>query len=108
MITGVMASGKSTTAQALAERWVARPGTSEHQLGLAVDINGAVYDVYLWLEENSWKYGFIFRWPADKKDSTGCEEDLTVLRYVGSEYATAMQQRSLCLEEYISYLASQG
>ena len=54
------------------------------------------------------KYGFIFRWPADKKDSTGCEEDLTVLRYVGGEYATAMQQRSLCLEEYISYLASQG
>lgn len=38
----------------LAEQWVARPGTSEHQLGLAVDINGAVYDIYLWLEENSW------------------------------------------------------
>lgn len=61
-----------------------------------------------WLRTNMGKYGFIFRWPADKKDSTGCEEDLTVLRYVGSEYATAMQQRSLCLEEYISYLASQG
>ena len=42
-----------------------------------------------------------------KDDYTGCSEDYTVIRYVGSDNATAMQQRSLCLEEYISYLNSQ-
>lgn len=61
-----------------------------------------------WLRTNMGKYGFIFRWPEDDEDYTGCAADLTVLRYVGSENATAMQQRSMCLEEYISYLASQG
>ena len=61
-----------------------------------------------WLRSNMGKYGFIFRWPEDAQDYTGCETDLTVLRYVGSENATAMQQRSMCLEEYLSYLASQG
>lgn len=53
------------------------------------------------------KYGFVFRYPEDKEDYTGCTGNLTVLRYVGSENATAMAQRSLCLEEYITYLARQ-
>ena len=46
--------------------------------------------------------------PSDKEEYTGCTEDLTVIRYVGSGHATAMQQLSMCLEEYVSYLASQG
>ena len=53
------------------------------------------------------KYGFVFRYPADKEDATGHIADYTVLRYVGSVHAEAMQQRSMCLEEYISYLNSQ-
>lgn len=53
-------------AATLAQQWVAEPGTSEHQLGLALDINGATYDIYLWLQENSYKYGFIFRYPGNK------------------------------------------
>ena len=61
-----------------------------------------------WLRSNMGQYGFVFRYPADKEDFTGCQEDLTVIRYVGSAHATAMQQRSMCLEEYIDYLASQG
>lgn len=88
-------------AQALAERWVARPGTSEHQLGLAVDINGAVYDVYLWLEENSWKYGFIFRYPAYKTDITGIEGEVWHYRYVGKEAAQEIYEQGICLEEYL-------
>lgn len=44
-----------------AGKWVAIPGTSEHQLGLAVDIKGNTYDVFAWLQENSYKYGFIFQ-----------------------------------------------
>ena len=59
-----------------AEQWVAVPGHSEHQLGFAVDINGATYDVYLWLQENSYKYGFIFRYPGSKTDITGTAEEV--------------------------------
>ena len=51
-----------------------------------------------WLRNNMGKYGFVFRYPADKEDYTGCTEDLTVIRYVGSGHATSMQQLSMCLE----------
>lgn len=51
-------------AEEMAKQWVAVPGYSEHQIGLAVDINGATYDLYFWLQENSYKYGFIFRYPG--------------------------------------------
>lgn len=61
-----------------------------------------------WLRAHMGEYGFIFRYPEDQEDYTGCYGDYTVLRYVGSEHAVAMQQRSMCLEEYIGYLASQG
>ena len=47
----------------LAEQWVALPGYSEHQLGFAVDINGATWDVYLWLQENSYKIRLHFPIP---------------------------------------------
>lgn len=84
-----------------AEQWVAVPGYSEHQLGFAVDINGATYDVYLWLQENSYKYGFIFRYPGDKTEITGVAEEVWHYRYVGVEAATEMYERGLCLEEYL-------
>lgn len=92
-------------ARAEAAQWVAVPGYSEHQAGLAVDINGATYDVYFWLQENSWKYGFIFRYPGDKTDVTGVAEELWHYRYVGREAAGEIHERGLCLEEY---LAEQG
>lgn len=69
--------GKSKSeAKKLAEQWVAIPGTSEHQLGIAVDINADTTkssndDVYSWLAENAHKYGFIKRYPSDKTDITG-------------------------------------
>lgn len=85
----------------LAEQWVAVPGYSEHQLGFAVDINGATYDVYLWLQENSYKYGFIFRYPGNKTDITGVAEEVWHYRYVGVEAASEMYERGLCLEEYL-------
>ena len=75
--------------------------TSEHQLGLAVDINGAVYDIYLWLEENSWKYGFIFRYPAYKTDLTGVAGEVWHYRYVGREAAREIMEQGICLEEYL-------
>lgn len=85
----------------LAGQWVALPGYSEHQLGFAVDINGAVYDVYSWLQENSYKYGFIFRYPGSKTDITGVAEEVWHYRYVGKEAAKEIYERGICLEEYL-------
>ncbi len=85
----------------LAEQWVAVPGYSEHQLGFAVDINGATYDVYLWLQENSYKYGFIFRYPGTKTDITKTAEEVWHYRYVGKEAAKEIYDRGICLEEYL-------
>ena len=84
-----------------AEQWVAVPGYSEHQLGIAVDINGATYDLYLWLQQNSYKYGFIFRYPGAKTDLTGIAEEIWHYRYVGVEAATEIYQQGICLEEYL-------
>ena len=68
-------------AEASAARWVAPPGTSEHQLGLAVDIISSTYQTLdsrqadtpeqQWLMEHCWEYGFILRYPEDKSDITG-------------------------------------
>lgn len=84
-----------------AEQWVAKPGCSEHQLGFAVDINGATYDLYLWLQENSYKYGFIFRYPGSKTDLTGTAEEVWHYRYVGREAAAQIYEQGICLEEYL-------
>ena len=85
----------------MARQWVAQPGYSEHQLGFAVDINGAAYDVYLWLQENSYKYGFIFRYPGNKTDITKVAEEVWHYRYVGVNAAKEMYERGICLEEYL-------
>jgi len=87
-----------------AEQWVAVPGYSEHQLGFAVDINGATYDVYFWLQENSYKYGFIFRYPGHKTSITGVAEEVWHYRYVGVEAATEIYEKGICLEEYLDTL----
>lgn len=93
-------------AEIQALKWVAKPGTSEHQLGLAVDINPDYtvtkgWGFYAWLEENSYKYGFIKRYPADKTDITGISNENWHFRYVGEEAARVMYRENLCLEEYI-------
>ena len=86
--------------------WVAEPGTSEHQLGVAVDINPD-YTVskgvgfYEWLQSNAHKYGFVVRYPADKVDITGISNERWHYRYVGKEVAKIMHEENLCLEEYI-------
>lgn len=93
-------------AKEMAEQWVAVPGHSEHQLGFAVDINGATYDVYLWLQENSYKYGFIFRYPGNKTERTGTAEEVWHYRYVGPEAAAEIYEQGICLEEYLENLDS--
>ena len=90
----------------LAEEWVALPGTSEHQLGIAVDINadnsGSSDDeVYNWLYDNAWKYGFIKRYPEDKTDITGVINEPWHYRYVGEKAAKEIWESGQCLEEYL-------
>lgn len=96
-------------ARRTAEKWVAEPGTSEHQLGLAADINPdrekSGNEVYSWLEDNSYKYGFIKRYPADKTEITGISNEPWHYRFVGEEAAEEMYKMNLCLEEYIEYIS---
>ncbi len=94
------------TAQQMAAQWVAIPGTSEHELGLAVDINAdgvksANDEVYQWLAENAWKYGFILRYPVGKSEITGIDYEPWHYRYVGVEATKIMQEEGLTLEEYL-------
>ena len=102
--------GKSKSeAKKLAEQWVAIPGTSEHQLGIAVDINADTTksssdDVYNWLAENAHTYGFIKRYPSNKTDITGVINEPWHYRYVGKEAASKMYSQGICLEEYIDTL----
>ena len=85
---------------------VAVPGTSEHQLGLALDLI-AEYDgdstaTWNWLRENCQRYGFILRYPAEKEAITGISYEPWHFRYVGTAAATEIMERGLCLEEYLA------
>lgn len=96
----------SREAKKLAESYVAVPGTSEHQIGLSVDINADITkcsqdDVYQWLNDNAYKYGFIKRYPSDKTDITGVSNEPWHYRYVGKDAANIMKEENLCLEEYL-------
>ena len=90
---------------------VAKPGTSEHQIGLALDIVSSEYtnldegqmetEDQKWLMENSWKYGFILRYPLDKSDITGVIFEPWHYRYVGKKAAKEITEQNLTLEEYL-------
>lgn len=89
-----------------AEIWVAAVGTSEHQLGICVDINAdGVHStgeqVYEWLDENSYRFGFIKRYPEDKTDITGIMNEPWHYRYVGRKAAAEIYRSGVCLEEYL-------
>lgn len=98
-------------AETLAAKWVAKPGTSEHQLGLALDIVDRSYQnldeaqeetaVQQWLMEHCWEYGFILRYPTDKTELTGVNYEPWHYRYVGSAAEDIMAQ-GICLEEYLA------
>ncbi len=93
---------------------IAVPGTSEHQLGLAVDIvdtrlwaleeEQANLPAQKWLMENSWKYGFVLRYPKDKTDVTGIIYEPWHYRYVGKAVAQELHDANLTLEEYLDSL----
>lgn len=109
----LMAKGLSyEDAQTEAGRSVAVPGTSEHQLGLALDIVGTENQnldksqertaVQQWLMAHCWEYGFILRYPEGKSELTGIIYEPWHYRYVGKEVAREITERGICLEEYLA------
>ncbi len=100
-----------TDAVASASKVSAFPGTSEHQIGLALDIvdsknyvlndSQAKTKTQQWLMAHSWEYGFILRYPDDKTDCTGIIYEPWHYRYVGKAAAKAIYHQNLCLEEYL-------
>ena len=104
--------GNKTTAAQV----VAVPGTSEHQLGLAVDITDYDYrdldydqektETQKWLMEHCWEYGFILRYPNEKSEITGIIYEPWHYRYVGTELSLELKDTGLCLEEYLDQLTA--
>ncbi|TCL44613.1 M15 family metallopeptidase [Harryflintia acetispora] len=101
-----------------AQRWIAPPGTSEHNTGLALDVvdneyyedyGGYLntpfsrYPAYRWLIENAADFGFILRYPEDKEAVTGITYEPWHYRYVGREHAKEIMERGITLEEYLGF-----
>jgi D-alanyl-D-alanine carboxypeptidase len=100
----VKANGK-----AAADTFSARAGYSEHQTGLAIDVcasKSCAYstfestDEYKWMKNNSYKYGFILRYPSDKTDITGYKFESWHYRYVGEDVAKYIYDHNLIFDEY--------
>lgn len=99
-------------AEEAAAFWVAPPGASEHQTGLAVDIVDADYleldegqeetAIQQWLMAHCTEYGFILRYPTDKSATTGIGYEPWHYRYVGKEAASDIAESGLCLEEWLT------
>ena len=89
-------------------KYSAKPGHSEHQLGLAVDLNTADENKhfenskeYEWLKQNSYKYGFVERYPKGKEFITGYAFEPWHYRYLGVDIATKMVEENITYEEYL-------
>ena len=90
------------------------PGTSEHQTGLCADITDVYYEVknteledtdtFKWLNDHCQDYGFILRYPKDKKDITKIIYEPWHFRYVGIEAAKYIKENNLCFEEFLERL----
>ncbi len=91
--------------KAAADTYSARPGHSEHQTGLAMDINSLEQSMGqapdgIWLAAHCAEYGFILRYPKGKEDITGYMYEPWHVRYLGIDLATAITDSGLTLEEY--------
>lgn len=95
-----------------ANTYSAKPGHSEHETGLAIDISNGDYQTSIgdwfndteqskWLYENAYKYGFILRYPEGKEDITGYKYESWHYRYVGVEHSKNFAMNNLTLEEYL-------
>lgn len=103
--------------EAAASRFSAKPGQSEHQSGLAVDVSAPSVDYALtesfgkteegiWLAQNAYKFGFIIRFPEGKESITGYLYEPWHIRYVGKPVAAEIYAKGLTLEEYLALYES--
>ena len=91
-----------------ADTYSARPGYSEHQTGLTVDVYNKEKSYtdfdktkeYTWMQDNAHKFGFILRYPKDKVSETGYTYESWHYRYVGEEIATYIHEHNISFEEY--------
>lgn len=107
-IAEYMGYGKSREeARKLALQWEQEPGTSEHEIGICVDIsseagdNASANDVWNWMDENCSRFGFIKRYPNNKISVTGVRGEPWHYRYVGAEAAQEIMEKGITLEEYL-------
>lgn len=103
----------SRNGQAKADTFSAKPGTSEHQTGLATDINSvsdsfANTSAYKWLIENAYKYGFILRYPKGKEFITGYKYEPWHFRYVGIDVAKIVYEKDITYDEYYATYIFKG
>ena len=95
-----------------ADKFNSRPGHSEHQTGLTIDItsdavHGGLTELFgeteegKWVAENAYRFGFIVRYPQDRTAETGYQYEPWHLRYVGVQAATEIYQDQLILEDYV-------
>ena len=102
---------ESSQGKAYADKYAARPDYSEHQTGLALDIftpgagmaNFEDTDAFRWLQENSYKYGFILRYPEGKEDITGYSYEAWHYRFLGKDLAKKVYNSGLTYDEYYAY-----
>ena len=89
----------------------AKPGHSEHQTGLAVDVEGENKDYdnfedtkeFRWMKDNAHRFGFILRYPKGKEHITGFKYEPWHYRYVGINIATEIYEKNITLEEYLNH-----
>ncbi len=91
--------------QEKADTFSARPGYSEHETGMVIDVNfpGEKFDdtpEAVWLEENCTRFGFVIRYPREKEPYTGYKYESWHIRYVGEAWAKAITESGLSIEEY--------
>ena len=92
--------------QEYVDKYVALPGYSEHQTGLALDVkslNASPFKItneYKWMINNAYKYGFILRYPEEKADITGYNAEAWHFRYVGKEAADYIYKNNITYDEY--------
>ncbi len=92
----------------VADTYSARPGFSEHQTGLCVDVDDFKHsftqfektDSFLWMQDNAYQYGFILRFPKDKENITGYSYESWHYRFVGKRVARYIQDHHITFDEY--------
>ena len=102
----IMDTYKNLYGDSYVEKYVLKPGFSEHQTGLSFDIGSTDTKVfvsskeYTWIIDNCYKFGFIYRFKPDFEDITGIRHEAWHYRYVGKNIAKEIYEKDISYEEY--------